>query len=220
MAFAVANIYNEGSRPPGFAKYTYKSDTDTRATVEAVGYFNNTDDLQNFAVDDMIEVTGDEGGYTLYVISISSGSVTTGSIAESGPVLAGTTLTLSKAVHNGRTIYLDQAAGSTLTLPAATGTGAKFRVIVSVTVTSNDHAIDCAGTDEFAGIVYQVDTDTSDALVAYPAIAADDFDGISMNGTTTGGLIGDWFDLEDVAAGIWAIKGQTRGNGTVATPIS
>lgn len=135
-------------------------------------------------------------------------------------VSAGNTLTLTQAAHDGKTIALDQADGSALTLPAATGTGTRFRVVVSVTVTSNAHSISCAGTDEFVGVIYQVDTDTSDAIVAYPALAADDFDVISMNGTTTGGLIGDWFELEDVASGSWALLGYSNANGTVATPIA
>lgn len=135
-------------------------------------------------------------------------------------VAAGATLSITQAAHDGKTILLDQASGSAATLPAATGSGARIKVIVSTTVTSNSHTIACAGTDEFAGAVYQVDTDTSDAIAAYPALAADNFDVITMNGTTTGGLIGDWYELEDVASGVWALVGYQNASGAVATPLS
>jgi len=135
-------------------------------------------------------------------------------------VAAGASLALTVAAHSGKIIALNQATGSAVTLPAATGTGARFNIIVSVTVTSNAHTIDVAGADEFNGVVYQVDTDTSDTVAAYPALAGDDFDGISMNGGTTGGLIGDWFEIVDIASGVWAIRGFTNATGTVATPIS
>lgn len=135
-------------------------------------------------------------------------------------VSADNTLAVTQALHDGKTILLDQADGSACTLPAATGTGTRFRFIVSVTVTSNVHSIACAGTDEFAGVVLQTDTDTSDTLAAYPALAADNFDIISMNGTTTGGLIGDWFEVEDIATGVWALRGYVNANGTVATPLA
>ena len=86
MAFAAANLYNVWSGPSGYGVYIYKSDTDTRATVMASGYFNNSDDLQNLAADDIIIVTGDAGGYTLRVDTVSSGVVTTELGALSGPI--------------------------------------------------------------------------------------------------------------------------------------
>jgi hypothetical protein len=154
------------------------------------------------------------GGTTVWTASTNSFD------SSFGPVLVGASLTLVAATHEGRTIYLDQATGSAATLPAATGSGTKFRIVVSTTVTSGSSTIACAGTDEFAGVVYQVDTDTSDTVVAYPALAADDFDVITMNGTTTGGLQGDWYEVEDISTGVWALLGYQNANGTVLTPLS
>ena len=143
-----------------------------------------------------------------------------GSIAQAA-IAAGATLTVTQAAHEGKVIALDTAAGSVATLPAATGTGAVYTFIVSVAVTSNNHIIQVANaTDEFSGVVYQVDTDTADALVAYPAIDADGYDTITMNGTTTGGLIGDRYDIVDIAAGKFALVGHQNANGAVATPLS
>lgn len=77
MAYSAGNLYNLGTGYPGNAQYTYKSDTDTRETVMASGYFNNTDDNLNLTADDTVFVVGDQGGYTLRVDTVSSGTVTT-----------------------------------------------------------------------------------------------------------------------------------------------
>ena len=136
-------------------------------------------------------------------------------------VAAGGTLTLTLALHDGKTVLWDTATGSVLTLPAATGTGMKLRLVVSVTATSNNHSVACVGTDEFNGSLTSIDVDTSDATLAFAAEAGDDFDVITFNRTTTGlAAVGDWVELEDVAAGVWAVTGVYRANGTVATPFS
>ena len=120
----------------------------------------------------------------------------------------------------GKTVITDIAATQTITLPAATGTGNVFKVIVGVTATGNKVIQVANATDEFAGMLFQVDTDTADALVAYPAIAADNYDTITLNGTTTGGLIGDVVTITDIASGVFLLEGNTNANGVVATPLS
>jgi len=131
------------------------------------------------------------------------------------------TLAVTQATHGGQTISMNRAAGITATLPAATGTGAVFRFVVTTTVTSNSNIIQVANaTDEFVGIVYQVDADTGDALVAYPALDADGFDTITMDGSTTGGIQGDIYTIIDIATGKFQLIGHQTGTGTVATPLS
>lgn len=76
MAYTAGNLALVSS-VNGFGLYIYKSDTDSRATVAASGYFNNTDDNLNLAADDKIMVIGDQGGYTLRVDTVSAGVVTT-----------------------------------------------------------------------------------------------------------------------------------------------
>jgi len=222
MAYSAANLFNTGAGYPGQAVYNYKSDTDTRATVSAAGYFNNTDDDLNLTVDDIIVVTGDQGGYELVVVSISSGAVTTG-VRQLGatPVAAGGTLTLTKATHDGRTIVFDTAAGSVITLPAASGSGAKFRCVVSVLATSNSHVLQCVGTDMMQGACGIVDTDTGDATIQFAALVGDTFDTVTMNRTTTGlAAPGDYVEVEDIVAGVWAVRGVIRASGAVGTPFS
>jgi len=130
-------------------------------------------------------------------------------------------LVITQAAHNGMIIVLSKVNGQTITLPAATGSGSIYRFIIGLTITSVGTVIQVANaTDEFAGIVYQVDSDTADALVAYPAVDADGFDTITLDGSTTGGLAGDEFEIVDVAPGLFKVIGHTRGTGAVATPLS
>lgn len=154
---------------------------------------------------------------TFEVLSDSAGNV---SINRSSALKSRTASVTLVAADLGNTQVLNAAAGLTVTLPAATGTGAKVEVIVGTTVTSNSAIIVCAGTDEFAGTIYSVDTDTTDTLVAYPAVAADNYDTITMDGSTTGGLQGDKFILTDIATGVWALEGHVRCTGVQATPLS
>lgn len=138
-------------------------------------------------------------------------------------VAAGGTVSVTEDLHDGKTILLDTAAGSVATLPSATGSGARFRFIVSVDPTSNAHIIKVAAStdDEFNGVLLQTDTDTSDTLASYPALPADDFDTITFAADgTQGGAVGDVIEVEDIAAGVWSLTGHVNGTGSVATPFS
>lgn len=129
--------------------------------------------------------------------------------------------TLTAATHANSVVTLGSATGDTVTLPAASGSGNVYTVVVAVTATSNDHIIQVANaTDEFVGVVYQADTDTGDALVAYPALDGDGYDTVTMDGSTTGGLQGDRYVITDIASGKFQLEGHQNATGTVATPLS
>lgn len=128
---------------------------------------------------------------------------------------------ITPAEHANRAITLNALAGLTATLPAATGTGNTYTFAVSVTVTSNDYIIQVANaTDEFLGTLLQTDVDTSDTLASYPALDADGFDTITLNGSTSGGILGDRIVLTDMATGKWLISGHINSTGIVVTPFS
>lgn len=137
-------------------------------------------------------------------------------------VNAGSTLSVLQNEHDGRIILLNAAAGSVCDLPAATGSGARYAFLVSVEPTSNSHIVRvAAGTDdEFIGQLILVDVDTSDGLSAQAAQAADDFDTITLNAGTTGGEVGDFLEVVDVASGVWAVRGQLKHTGDVGAPMS
>jgi hypothetical protein len=147
----------------------------------------------------------------------------TGSIARLSGALGShsATLTVTAAKHAGVIQSMDRAAGITFTLPAAEGTGNIYRFFTAVTVTSNDNIIQVANaTDEFLGNLFQIDTDTSDAVAAYPCLDGDGFDTITLNGSTKGGIMGDLITIIDVASGKFALEGTVLCSGTPATPLS
>lgn len=120
----------------------------------------------------------------------------------------------------GKSFITDVATAQTFTLPAATGTGDVFKFVIGVTATA-DKVIQVANsTDEFLGTLVNCDTDTGDALVGFNAAPADNFDTVTLNGTTTGGLGGDIITITDIASGVFLIEGLVNGNGAVATPFS
>lgn len=135
-------------------------------------------------------------------------------------VAAGATLTLTVAAHAGKTIKLDTAAGSVVTLPDAIGSGALFRFIVTIVPTSNQHQVKVPDANNLLkGSVNILDVDGT-AQTAYAADSTDD--NIQLNGTTKGGQIGDWVEVLDVAADTWAIRGQlvVPAGSNIAEPFS
>lgn len=136
-------------------------------------------------------------------------------------VAAGATKTLT-ADNNNDIILLDTVTGSVVTLPAATGTGAKFRFVVSLLATSPNHVVKVANTtDVIQGSV------AIGGIAALPASSSSVFapgathDTITLNRTTTGGVsLGEQFELLDLAAGFWQVSGTLTATGTPATPFS
>ena len=134
-------------------------------------------------------------------------------------IAAGGTLAVTEALHDGKIIALDTAAGSVCTLPAATGSGSVFRFLVTVTATSNSHIIKVTGNDTMTGFVHNNDLDGT-AVAFYKATSTDDT--ITLNRTTTGGVIGDEIECIDMLADLYFVKGAitcVAGN-NIATPFS
>lgn len=136
-------------------------------------------------------------------------------------VLAGSTLTLT-AAYAGQTIKLNTLTGSVVTLPAAAGTGIRFRFIISVVATSNSHKIQVANSsDTFQGIITAVSDGAGFPVLGYTADATAGADTITLNRTTTGGTVkGEWIEVEDFATNVWAVRGQIAETGAEATPFS
>lgn len=143
-------------------------------------------------------------------------------VSGGGVTAAGSTKTLTAADHGGRTILLDTAAGSVVTLPAASGSGVKFRFLVSVIATSNSHKVQVANaSDTMTGMVLAVSDDAGFPVKGYTADATAGADTITLNRTTTGSTVkGEWILVEDYAANKWAVSGVIASTGTEATPFS
>jgi len=118
---------------------------------------------------------------------------------------------ITTVAHSDRLCMLGEVGGNalvTLTLPEATGSGAKFKFAVSVVNTSS-YVIVVADTTncKFIGNVLIQDADllATVGAVMYSAGATDDT--ITLNGTTTGGQLGDFIELIDVATDVWFVQG-------------
>jgi len=144
------------------------------------------------------------------------GTYTIGQIAGgSGLILdsTATQITITAASHAGRTLTLSAAASCAVTLPAATGTGNKYRMVVAVAATGTAHTISCVGTDDMEGSIAIHDTSATDiTAIAYAATATDDR--ITLNGTTQSGTRGTVIELQDVASGLWSatVRGAATGS--------
>lgn len=170
------------------------------------------------------------GGNDLVVNSIRTGAATAGAagtIMNSDStrfVAAGATKTLTVA-NNKQCVRLDTAAGSVVTLPAATGTGNSYRFLVTVIATSNSHKVQVANaTDFFVGTILGVSDDpatTKGWIAANSGTVATNSDTVTLNRSTTGSVsVGEWIEVEDVATATWAIRGIITQTGTEATPFS
>lgn len=130
-----------------------------------------------------------------------------------------TELTITAAAHAGKTVTISSAAPIAVTLPAATGTGNRYKFVFEVAATGTTSSIKCVGTDDFAGMLAVFDTSATDiTAIAFAATATDDT--MAFDGTTRSGVLGTVIELEDVASGHWA--GMVRGpaTGSYATPFS
>lgn len=134
-------------------------------------------------------------------------------------VAAGATKTLT-AAQDKKTIKLDTASGSVVTLPAATGSGVRFRFVVSVIATSNSHIVKVANSSDAMQGIIVAQTASANNANAWAAVAGTS-DTITLNRTTTGSIVpGEWFECEDFAANVWQVWGVVDSTGTNATPFS
>lgn len=130
-----------------------------------------------------------------------------------------TTLTMTLADHAGQIVYQNSAAGSTFTLPNATGSGAIYTIVVGTTITSNGLIVKVKrAADTMSGNQFSI-SDNSAAVLGYVASSGTD-DTITLNGTTTGGYAGDQIILKDVAANKWQALVHNKATGTEATCFS
>lgn len=146
--------------------------------------------------------------------------VRTNSVSTRNVQVAAAAFAVVQNNHEGRTLLLNNAGvASTATLPNATGTGAIYRFVVQAVNTSNYLIKTNRGADTFDGLILNADTDSSGVMRGWSPGATDDT--ITLNGTTSGGSsIGDWIEVQDIAANQWAVRGNTSGTGVVITPFS
>lgn len=133
------------------------------------------------------------------------------------PITITAATTLDRDTHAGTVVVLNSTTGRIVTLPAATGKGDVYTLFISATVSSGNHVLVVAPatTDSFGGGV-AISTDAAGISM----LAASDSDTITMNGSTTGGVVGSWLRVQDVASGKWLLNGFLCSTGAEATPFS
>lgn len=139
-------------------------------------------------------------------------------------VSAGSTKTLTIA-NDKQTVKLDTATGSVVTLPAATGSGMKVRFLVTVLATSNSHKVQVANASDFMiGTIAGVSDDPATVkgwIAANSGTVSTNSDTITLNRSTSGSVsLGEYVEIEDVAANTWAVSGMITQTGTEITPFS
>ena len=125
--------------------------------------------------------------------------------------ITSSTITLSRHLHDNRPLLLNASGGTTVSLPRALGTGARFYFVVKTA--SNANVISggtAAGAynSTFQGGVNQNDTGDTAAATNdfFPAAAGNN----TYSPTTVGGggAVGDWIEFIDIATDTYQVSGQ------------
>lgn len=125
----------------------------------------------------------------------------------------GTTIT---AATSGATYLFDTAAGITYTLPAPV-VGLTYTFVVTTSVTSSNHkVITSAGTVLLQGVITSATTTAS----VFESVIGSSNISVTMNGTTTGGLVGTQLDFKCLSATLWQVYGTNFTSGTTATAFA
>lgn len=184
-----------------------------------------TTNLDTLALGETLTVTGAStltGATTITGALSANGGLTVDTVAASGIVDAtAATLAVTAALHAGKIVTLNRAAGVTVTLPAATATGNVYTFVIGTAATSNANIIETSATSEhMAGSLRAVDDDVEGATgFQWNAETSDDT--ITMNGTATGGKAGDMIIIRDYVATIFTVDGHlTQSGGSEVTPFS
>lgn len=131
-----------------------------------------------------------------------------------------TALSLTVTQHAERLVLINtnSTVANTFTLPAATGSGAKFQIVNNVVQTQGSVVIAANGTDVMQGTCFAFDsTAAADAMTFVTSATSDK---VTLNITTTGGLGGDQVEAWDIAANTWFVRVVINGSGTLGTPFS
>lgn len=133
-------------------------------------------------------------------------------------VVSASAVTLVEADHAGKVIVLDRAAGTTVTLPATSGKGATYTIVVRTTVTSNNDIVKVANTsDSFVGRALAC-ADGGSSVNGWEVVSGDDT--ITLNGGTKGGYAGDTIQIMDIGGNLFVVNAFLNQTASEATPFS
>ena len=122
----------------------------------------------------------------------------------------------------GTNLY-NRGAGIVGTLPLATGSQDKVRVVVQTLVAGTTSIKVARAADEMSGTLIGATTTAGAGIMisaTQTGAAATHSDTITMNGTTTGGGVGTVIVLTDIAPNLWLVEGSLISVGALTTPFS
>ena len=124
------------------------------------------------------------------------------------------------ADESGALCLFGAADGGVFTLPPAeAGLWFEFGTALSVTA-SDSNTVNCASGDFIIGAIIGGSATIGGSGGMFPANGSTHL-GITSNGSTTGGLIGDNFVLTAISGTQWALtQGVMQGSGTWSTPFT
>lgn len=136
--------------------------------------------------------------------------------------LTATTAITRKAHANRKMLITGSGAAAAMTLPEATGTGDVYTFIMGQVNTSGTTIVNADTSNcSYHGKINTLDVDGT-AATAYFTVTAGGTDTVTLNGTTTGGQIGDFVTFTDIATDQWAVAGEVRvpAGSNIANPFS
>ena len=152
--------------------------------------------------------------------TLAAGTLIGGVPVDSATKLVASTATqivVTAAAHAGRNVVLNSTHTTTVTLPAATGTGNVYTFLVGTTGTDGSKIIQVANTtDVIQGA--SIAANTQSTTIGFITSATSDT--VTLNNTTTGGLIGSEVSIIDVVAGTFLVSVFNIATGNPATPFS
>lgn len=130
-----------------------------------------------------------------------------------------TALSLTVTQHAERVVLIntDSTVDNTFSLPAATGSGAKFTIINNFPQTQGTIVVAANGTDIMKGVAIVADT-TAETSGGFLTTASSDK--YTFDRTTTGGLGSDEVECYDIAANTWRVRVLAAGSGSLASGFS
>lgn len=128
--------------------------------------------------------------------------------------------TLAATTHSDKMLCLNAIAGLTITLPAPTGSGARYDIVVETAVTSNGYIISSTGANIFGNLAVSDDTGVGNLFTLRDAHDSAGATTITLDGTTKGGRKGDRIFIEDRLAAGYVVTGRLQGSGTEDSPFS
>jgi len=132
------------------------------------------------------------------------------------------TVTLG-AANKDRVTTLSLAAGIAVTLPAATGSGDAYPLLVLITFTGAASVAVANANDYMLGLALLDKVGTVSGFpTANTGTLATESDTVSLFGTANaqGGIKGAYYEFRDIAANVWGVQIRSEAGGTVATPFS